>query len=85
MNYYDGAWRPVTDTSDAALDKLRARGFVFGADEAGRLTARWPVAPAAPAGVSIRHSHGRYYATDGAQYGRWAATEEGALTKWDER
>jgi len=29
-NYYDGTWRPVTNTSDAALDKLRSRGFVFG-------------------------------------------------------
>ena len=47
-SYYDGEWRPVTNTSDIALEKLRSRGFEFGADKQGRLMARWPVAPAAP-------------------------------------
>ena len=45
-NYFDGEWRPVTNTSDAALDKLRSRGFELGADDAGRLMARWPIGPA---------------------------------------
>lgn len=48
-NYYDGAWRPVTDLSDKAMWKLRDYGFEFGADKTGHLMARWPVAPAAPA------------------------------------
>lgn len=48
-NYFDGEWRPVIDMSDIALDKLRNRGFVFGADKVGHLMARWPIAPAAPA------------------------------------
>ncbi len=47
MNYYDGAWRPVTTTSDIALGTLRTRGFELGADQGGRLMARWPIAPAA--------------------------------------
>lgn len=48
INYYDGTWRPVTDHSFKALEKLRTRGFELGADDAGRLMARWPIAPAAP-------------------------------------
>lgn len=47
-NDYDGAWRPVRDLSAAALDKLRTRGFEIGADKAGHIMARWPLAPAAP-------------------------------------
>lgn len=47
-NYYDGNWRPVLDLSDRALATLRRRGFEMGADNDGRLMARWPVAPAAP-------------------------------------
>lgn len=47
-NYYDGAWRPVTDHSHTALEKLRTRGFELGSDRYGKLMARWPMAPAAP-------------------------------------
>lgn len=47
-NYYDGTWRPLTDSSDAARLKLLNKGFVIGNDEQGRLMARWPIAPAAP-------------------------------------
>jgi len=47
-NYFDGEWRPVTNTSYAALEKLRSRGFELGSDRYGRLMARWPIAPAAP-------------------------------------
>ena len=47
MNYYDGVWRPVTDQSFKALEKLRSRGFELGSDRYGKLMARWPVAPAA--------------------------------------
>ena len=43
---YDGAWRPVLSTSDAAFDKLRTRGFVL-RERAGNVSARFPVAPAA--------------------------------------
>ena len=49
MNYYDGAWRPVTNTTEPALARLRVRGFEFGSTGNGRLMARWPIAPAAPA------------------------------------
>ena len=48
MNYFDGEWRPVTDHSFKALEKLRTRGFELGSDRYGKLMARWPVAPAAP-------------------------------------
>lgn len=47
-NYYDGEWRPVTDLSFAALEKLRRKGFELGSDRYGKLMARWPIAPAAP-------------------------------------
>lgn len=46
MNYFDGEWRPVTDHSFTALEKLRKRGFELGSDRYGKLMARWPVAPA---------------------------------------
>ena len=68
-NYYDGAWRPVTNTSDEALDKLRSHGFEFGADKAGRLMVRWPVAPAAP---------DDYYEQD--DYGDWIGYSNGRRT-----
>lgn len=48
MNYFDGEWRPVTDHSFKALEKLRSKGFELGNDRYGRLMARWPIAPAAP-------------------------------------
>lgn len=48
IDYYDGEWRPVTDHSFKALEKLRSRGFELGSDRYGRLMARWPIAPAAP-------------------------------------
>ena len=48
MNYFDGEWRPVTDHSFKALEKLRNRGFELGSDRYGKLMARWPIAPAAP-------------------------------------
>lgn len=47
-NYFDGEWRPVTDHSFTALEKLRKRGFELGSDRYGKLMARWPIAPAAP-------------------------------------
>ena len=47
-NYFDGEWRPVTDLSYTAMEKLRSRGFVLGSDRYGKLMARWPIAPAAP-------------------------------------
>ncbi len=47
-NYFDGEWRPITDHSHKALEKLRTRGFELGNDRYGKLMARWPVAPAAP-------------------------------------
>ena len=46
-NYFDGEWRPVTDHSFKALEKLRTRGFELGSDRYGKLMARWPIAPAA--------------------------------------
>ncbi len=48
MNYFDGEWRPVTDHSFTALEKLRTRGFELGSDRYGKLMARWPIAPATP-------------------------------------
>ncbi len=48
MNYFDGEWRPVTDHSHKALERLRTRGFELGNDRCGKLMARWPIAPAAP-------------------------------------
>ncbi len=47
-NYFDGEWRPVTDHSFTALEKLRIRGFELGNDRYGKLLARWPIVPAAP-------------------------------------
>ena len=47
MSFYDGEWRPVTDHSHTALEKLRSRGFELGSDRYGKLIARWPIAPAA--------------------------------------
>ncbi len=44
-NYFDGAWRPVLDLTETATNRLRSRGFEFGADKGGRLMARWPIAP----------------------------------------
>ncbi len=52
-NYYDGAWRPITNTSDIALDKLRYRGFELGADDDGRLIARWPAMPLTFTGIPL--------------------------------
>ena len=46
MNYFDGEWRPVTDHSFKALEKLRTRGFELHSDRYGKLMARWPIAPA---------------------------------------
>lgn len=48
INYYDGEWRPVTDHSFKALEKLRSRGFELGSDRYGKLMARWQIAPTAP-------------------------------------
>ena len=45
-NYFDGEWRPVTDHSFKALEKLRKRGFELGNDRYGKLMARWPIGPA---------------------------------------
>ncbi len=86
-NYFDGEWRPVTNTGYTAMEKLRTRGFELGNDRYGKLMARWPVAPAAPVlpeGVTVRYSHGRYIASDGKRYGGWAETEAAALEKWQE-
>ncbi len=47
-NYFDGEWRPVTDHSFKAMEKLRSRGFELHSDRYGKLMARWPIAPAAP-------------------------------------
>ena len=46
MNYFDGEWRPVTDHSHKALERLRTRGFELGNDRYGKLMARWPIGPA---------------------------------------
>ena len=47
-----------------------------------------PPAPASPiiipGGVTIRHSHGRYIASDGTRFGGWSETEKGALVKWQQ-
>ncbi len=64
-NYYDGEWRPVTSTSDAARLKLLNKGFVIGADDAGRLMARWPIAPVAPAET------GYWVSLSDATFGIW--------------
>lgn len=47
-NFYDGAWRPVIDMAESALDRLRRYGFEFGADSHGHMMARWPVEPERP-------------------------------------
>ena len=64
-NYYDGAWRPVTNTSDRSLEKLRSRGFELGSDRYGKLLARWPVAPAAPSET------GYWVSLSDATFGIW--------------
>ena len=46
-NYFDGEWRPVTDHSFKALEKLRKRGFELGNDRYGKLMARWAYRPSA--------------------------------------
>ena len=77
-NYFDGEWRPVTDHSFKALERLRTRGFELGNDRYGKLMARWPIAPAAPlnemARQVARYQAHRAAATmpDGARsYGWW--------------
>jgi hypothetical protein len=65
-NYYDGEWRPVTDLSFTALEKLRSRGFELGSDRYGKLMARWPIAPAAPVEV------GYWVSLPYATFGVWA-------------
>ena len=52
-NYYDGAWRPLRDTtSTAAMERLAARGFELSSDTYGRPIARWPAAPLVFSGIA---------------------------------